>query len=134
MFWPGGDRVTGVVHVDDLVNAMILAAERGRLGEHYILSAGDLTTQKMFEILSQETNRPVPIEPPQFLVRLVGDLLDLIGRLFNWNPPLSRERVHYIYDRCVRVDASKARESLGWRPRSVETTLREIAREIQAAK
>lgn len=134
MFWPGGDRVTGVVHVDDLVNAMILAAERGRLGEHYILSAGDLTTQKMFEILSQETNRPVPIEPPQFLVRLVGDLLDLIGRLFNWNPPLSRERVHYIYDRCVRVDASKARESLGWRPRSVETTLREIAREMQAAK
>ena len=134
LFWPGGDRVTGIVHVDDLVNAMILAAERGCPGDRYILSTGDLTTQKMFEILSQETGRSVPIEPPQFLVRFVGRLLDPIGRLFNWNPPLSRERVHYIYDRCVRVDASKARESLGWRPRSVETTLLEIIREMQAAE
>ena len=134
MFWPGGDRVTGVVHVDDLVNAMILAAERGQSGEHYILSAGDLTTQKMFEILSQETGVPVPSNLPRFLVRLVGHLLDPIGRLFNWNPPLSRERVHYIYDRCVRVDATKARAALGWRPRSVETTLREIVREMQTAE
>ena len=134
LFWPGGERVTGVVHVDDLVNAMILAAERGETGEHYILSAGDLTTQKMFEILSQETGIPTPSDLPQFLVRWVGYLLDPIGHLLNWNPPLSRERVHYIYDRCVRVDATKARAALGWRPRSVETTLREIVREMQTAE
>ena len=134
LFWPGGDRVTGVVHVDDLVNALILAAERGRSGERYILSAGELTTQKMFEILSQETGVPAPKDLPKSLVRLVGHLLDPVGRLFNWNPPLSRERIHYIYDRCVRVDASKARETLNWRPRSVETTLREIVREMQAAE
>jgi len=34
-----GDRITGVVHVDDLVAAMILAAEKGKPGEHYIISA-----------------------------------------------------------------------------------------------
>jgi nucleoside-diphosphate-sugar epimerase len=59
-------------------------------------------------------------------VRLVGNLLDPVGRWLNWQPPLSRERVHYVYDRCVRVDGSKARRELGWQPRSVEQTLREL--------
>ncbi|MEM9009548.1 MAG: epimerase, partial [Cyanobacteria bacterium P01_F01_bin.86] len=53
-----------------------------------------------------------------------GNLLDPIGQLTGWNLPLNRERVHYIYDRCVRIDATKAREVLGWQPRSIEETLR----------
>ena len=124
--WAGGDRITGIVHVDDLVAAMILAAEKGKPGEHYIISAGDLSTREMFNFLSQETGIPVPREAPQPLVRLAGNLLDPIGRLFKWQPPISRERVHYIYDRCVRVNATKARQELGWQPRSVSETLREI--------
>lgn len=123
--WPGGDRVTGVVHVDDLVKAMLLAAAQGVAGEHYIVSAGELSTRQMFEILSRETGIPAPGEPPRLLVRLLGHLLDPIGRIFGWNPPLSRERVHYIYDRCVRVKADKLRQ-LGWQPRPVEEMLRDI--------
>jgi len=122
--WAGGDRITGIVHVDDLVQAMLLAAERGT--GHYIISAGELTTREMFELLSLETGIPVPREAPQFLVRLAGNLLDPMGRLFSWQPPLSRERVHYIYDRCVRVDATKARQELGWNPRPVLEVLQEI--------
>jgi nucleoside-diphosphate-sugar epimerase len=124
--WAGGDRITGIVHVDDLASAMILAAEKGKSGEHYIISAGDLTTREMFAILSQESGIPVPNEAPKSLVRLAGNILDPIGRWLNWQPPLSRERVHYIYDRCVRVDASKARQELGWQPRPVAQTLKEI--------
>ncbi|MEC4986771.1 MAG: NAD-dependent epimerase/dehydratase family protein, partial [Oscillatoria sp. PMC 1076.18] len=124
--WAGGSRVTGIVHVDDLVMAMLLAAEKGEPGAKYIISAGELTTEEMFAFLSQETGIPAPGETPQAIVRLVGNVLDPIGKLLNWQPPLSRERVHYIYDRCVRVDATKARQDLGWQPRSVEQTLREI--------
>jgi len=128
--WAGGDRITGIVHVDDLVKAMILAAEGGKKGEHYIISAGDLTTREMFEILGKETGIKVPGEIPKPIARLLGNVLDPIGRLFSWQPPLSRERVHYIYDRCVRVEASKARQELGWQPRSVEETLRDIVKEM----
>jgi nucleoside-diphosphate-sugar epimerase len=130
--WAGGDRITGIVHVDDLVAAMILAAEKSKPGEHYIISAGDLTTREMFNLLSQETGIPVPREAPKPLVRLAGNLLDPIGRLLKWQPPLSRERVHYVYDRCVRVDATKARQELGWQPRSVSETLREIVGILKA--
>jgi nucleoside-diphosphate-sugar epimerase len=123
--WAGGDRVTGIVHVDDLVEAMILAAEKAPSGAHYILSTGDLTTREMFEIVSRATGVPAPIEIPEPIVRLVGNLLDPIGRLLDWQPPISRERVHYLYDRCVRVDGNKARRELGWQPRSVEETLKD---------
>lgn len=132
--WAGGDRITGIVHVDDLAAAMILAAEKGKPGEHYIISVGDLSTREMFEILAQKTNISVPHEAPKPLVRLVGNILDPLGRALKWQPPLSRERVHYIYDRCVRVDASKARQELDWRPRSVSETLQEIVGTIRNAK
>ncbi|MBW4522114.1 MAG: NAD-dependent epimerase/dehydratase family protein [Scytolyngbya sp. HA4215-MV1] len=124
--WAGGKRITGIVHVDDLAIALLLAAERGKPGDWYIISAGDMTTREMFEILSRESGVPAPKEAPEFIVRLAGNLLDPIGRLLSWQPPLSRERVHYVYDRCVRVDASKARNELGWQPRSVESTLHEL--------
>jgi dihydroflavonol-4-reductase len=129
-FWVGGKRITGVVHVDDLVDAMLLAATHGKVGEHYIISSGDLSTREMFELMSRETGVPVPQEAPEFLVRVIGNILSGLGHLLNWNPPLSRERVHYVYDRCVRVDASKARKELGWQPRSIEETLQELAKPI----
>jgi dihydroflavonol-4-reductase len=124
--WAGGDRITGIVHVDDLVEAMILAAERGQRGEHYIISAGEMSTREMFQQFSQQSGISAPAEAPEFIVRLLGNLLDPIGRLLRWQPPLSRERVHYVYDRCVRVSGAKARSQLGWMPRSAEETLREL--------
>ncbi|MEM9136003.1 MAG: epimerase, partial [Cyanobacteria bacterium P01_F01_bin.42] len=78
----------------------------------------------------QESGIPVPREIPEPVVRLAGALLDPIGRILRWQPPISRERVHYLYDRCVRVDAQKARQQLSWTPRSVESTLKEL---VQAA-
>lgn len=124
--WAGGDRVTGIVHVDDLAEAMILAVDRGKSGEYYIISAGDLTTREMFEIFSQVTGIPAPREAPEPLVRLVASILEPIGRIAGWQPPIDNERVHYVYDRCVRVDSTKARQELSWNPRSPEVTLKSL--------
>jgi nucleoside-diphosphate-sugar epimerase len=132
--WAGGERITGIVHVDDLVAAMLLAAEKAPIGSHYIISTGDMSTREMFQFLSRETGIPEPWEAPEPLVRLAGNLLDPVGRLLGWQPPISRERVHYVYDRCVRVDGSKAKRELGWQPRSVERTLRELLPNQAAAQ
>ncbi|MEO1427531.1 MAG: NAD-dependent epimerase/dehydratase family protein [Cyanobacteria bacterium J06633_8] len=130
--WVGGDRITGIVHVDDLVNAMILAAEKGERGEHYIISAGELPLREMFEIISEKTGIPTPVEVPQPIARLIANILDPLGKLLSWNPPIGKERIHYIYDRCVRVDAKKARDKLGWEPRSLPQILHEIVTHLQS--
>ncbi len=128
--WVGGDRLTGIVHVDDLVEAMLLAEEKAPPGEHYIISAGELPTQEMFALLSQKTGIPLPKEVPQPLARLAGNLLDPLGKWFKFNPPLSKERLHYVYDRCVRVDSSKAQQELAWQPRPPKEVLKQIAEEL----
>ncbi|MEB3294942.1 MAG: NAD-dependent epimerase/dehydratase family protein [Synechococcales bacterium] len=128
--WAGGDRVTGIVHVDDLVTGMLLAIAQGKPGDYYILSAGDLTTRQMFEIFSRETGIPAPKEAPKLLVRLVASVLDVIGRVSGWQPPIDRERAHYIYDRCVRVSGVKAMRELGWQPRSPEQTLVDLVKQV----
>lgn len=130
--WAGGDRITGIVHVDDLANAMILAAEKGERGEHYIISAGEIPFGQIFEIMGEQTGISKPVELPPPVIRMAGNIIDPIGKLLSWNPPISKERVHYLYDRCVRVDATKAREKLGWEPRSVPQVLQEITTELQS--
>jgi dihydroflavonol-4-reductase len=128
--WAGGDRVTGIVHVDDLVEGMILAIEQAQSGEYFILSASDLTTREMFDIFSQATGVAAPIEAPKAVVRVVANILDVVGRATGWQPPIDRERAHYVYDRCVRVSGAKAMRELGWNPRSATQTLQEIAKAI----
>ena len=125
-FWAGGERITGVVHVEDVASALISAMSAGQPGESYILSAGELTTNAMFDILSLRSGVRKPREVPRFLVRLVGYCLTPVGRLFSFNPPLSAERVHYLYDRCVRVDAGKARRELGWAPMPPESVIESL--------
>ncbi len=125
-YWVASNRITGIVHVDDAAEALVLAAEKGRPGERYIVSAGELTTGEMFSILSAETGLRQPRELPAPLVRVVGACLGPVGRVFRFNPPLSSERVHYLYDRCVRVDATKARHELGWVPLTPEETVRRL--------
>lgn len=131
--WPGCDRITGIVHVDDLVQAMVLAAEKADSGEHFIISAGELSIGEMFQILGRAAGVEPPADAPRPLVRAVGAILDPVGRLLSWNAPLNNELVHYIYDRCVRISGEKAMRNLGWQPRSVPEILTGIAEELQPA-
>jgi dihydroflavonol-4-reductase len=124
--WAGGDRITGIVHVDDLVDGMLRAIDKAASGSAYILSAGDLSTREMFSIFSQASGVHPPYEAPKAIVRIVANLLDGIGRMTGWQPPIDRERAHYVYDRCVRVSGQKAIRELGWNPRSPQQTLREL--------
>ncbi len=132
--WPGCDRITGIVHVDDLVQAMVLAAEKAPSGEHFIISAGELSIGEMFKILGDAAGVKAPADAPKPLVRLIGGILDPIGKVFAWNAPLNNELVHYIYDRCVRISGEKAMQELDWQPRSVREILTDIAKELQAVK
>ncbi|MEM9805507.1 MAG: NAD-dependent epimerase/dehydratase family protein [Cyanobacteria bacterium P01_D01_bin.56] len=129
--WPGCDRITGIVHVDDLVQAMVLAAAKAPSGEHFIISAGELSIGEMFKILGDVAGVKAPVDAPKPLVKIIAGTLDPIGKAFSWNAPLNNELVHYIYDRCVRISGEKAMRDLGWQPRSVPEILMGIVNELR---
>jgi farnesol dehydrogenase len=56
----GGRDVGNYVFVDDLVRGFILAMERGRIGERYILGGENASLKRFFELVKEVTGRPRP--------------------------------------------------------------------------
>ena len=114
---PGDGRSYGnYVYVDDVAEGMLLARERGRCGERYILGGENLTYLDLFEALRQATGRrpwllPLPLPLMLFLSRL------MMGgyRLFRLRPLITPDWVkRYMYD--WKLSTAKARSELGYHP------------------
>jgi dihydroflavonol-4-reductase len=77
------------VHVRDVAVGHILAAERGRVGERYILgnSEGNWTMTKTFQILAELTGLPAPrFRVPYPLALMAAHVNEAIAR-FSGRPP-----------------------------------------------
>ncbi len=113
-----------IVDVDDVVEGHILAMEKGRIGEKYILGGENVTFRQMFEILSDITG----LAPPggnasRGLVSLVGSLLELRARFRGGDPPLTRRLARDYAFGYAWVTSEKAEQELGFKFRPARTTL-----------
>ena len=58
---PGKDTALTHVYVDDVAEGHILAAEKGRIGEFYILAGTPLSLGEFVKLWSKVTGRPAPV-------------------------------------------------------------------------
>jgi dihydroflavonol-4-reductase len=117
-----------VVGVDDAARAMILAAQRGRNGERYLVSERMIPMKEVVRIAADEAGVPPPrrsISVP--VLYALGALGSLRARLTGKDAELSLESVRMMRAEAD-VDHSKAVRELGWQPRPVEESIREAAR------
>src|SRR6202012_1122489 len=109
-----------VVGVDDAARAMILAAERGRIGERYLISERMIALSEVVEIAADEAGVPPPRRsisvPVLYGLGVVGTLR---ARLTGKDAELSMKSVRMMRAEAP-VDHSKATRELGWEPRPVE--------------
>ena len=130
-FLPAG----GLSFVDarDAAAAMILAMERGRAGERYLVSAANLTIEAFFARLSRISGVPAPrLKVPRSvtLARLGADLLERAAKRFTLD--LQVDRISAEMSQCFwYVDAAKARDELGWVPRDPSDTLADTVRDLE---
>jgi dihydroflavonol-4-reductase len=126
-----------VVGVDDAARAMILAAERGRIGERYLVSERMIPLKDVVRIAADEAGVPPPrrsISVP--VLYALGALGSLRARIAGKDAELSLKSVRMMRAEAD-VDSSKAKRELGWQPRPVEESIREAARfwaELKDAK
>ncbi len=126
-----------VVGVDDAARALILAAERGRNGERYLVSERMISLQDVVRIAADE----VGVAPPQRAISVpvlygLGALGSLKARLTGKDAELSLASVRMMRAEAP-VDHGKAVRELGWQPRPIEESIREAARfwaQLRAAK
>ena len=118
--WIGGGRHrTSTTHVDNVIEGLVLGAQRGRPGEVYFVTDGDPVVFREFvgEMLAtqgvQAPDRSLPA-PLAGALAAAGEtawrVLPLPGR-----PPLTRFTYWVSSQECtIRID--KAREQLGYAP------------------
>ncbi len=109
-----GRLVLPLVHVDDVVDAILLAVRRNRWdGEvFHIVDSADVTQ----ESLLKRVEPGVPVTRiPRVIVNVLALGLEMLGAILKRPPPLSRYRVASALA-PVRFDCSEARQQLGWMP------------------
>jgi dihydroflavonol-4-reductase len=83
------DTGLNFVHVRDVAAGHVLAAEKGRIGERYILGAadGNLTMKQAFEHLGRITGRPAPRFQVPYGVALAAAHVDELLAKLTGKPP-----------------------------------------------
>ncbi len=117
------------VHVDDVVEAMLLAADKGRAGRTYILSGEHASLSDFLGRVADIAGKRLPrLRFPVGLARATGIGLDLISRITGLRFPISREAVDVGAGHRWLHSNARARDELGWNPRPLAEGLPEYVR------
>jgi dihydroflavonol-4-reductase len=121
------DVSTEVVGIEDVAEAFLLAAERGRVGERYIISESFMPMRQMFETAASA----VGAKPPRFGVPLamlyaVGWILGVASRVLRRDLSMNLTGVRLLHIMSP-ADHSKATRELGWAPRPTAESIRRAA-------
>ncbi len=112
------DTGLNVVHVDDVAEGHLLALERGRPGEHYILGGEDLSLRDILTMIAELVGRSPPrIRLPHAVVMPIAYLAEGYSRLTGRPTRVTVEGVRMSRKRMFFSSAKAVRE-LGyrWRP------------------
>jgi len=118
--WVGGGRnITDTAHVDNVVEGLLLAAEKGRPGEAYFVTDGKPVVFRDFVTALLETQG---VEPPgRSLPAWAAAPLALVAESawkvlpLDGEPPMTKFRSWLLTQECT-IDISKARTELGYEP------------------
>lgn len=102
-------------HVDDIVQGHILAMERGKIGEAYIIAGEPHSTVEAFKLASQITGKPAPKAISHKIFQVMSKLVKPFDGLLP--PTYTSEGLRVIAGVTYMGDNSKARRELGYNPR-----------------
>jgi dihydroflavonol-4-reductase len=115
-----------VIAADDVARGHLAAAQKGRIGERYILVGENLTHRQILQIVAEVVGVPAPrLTLPRALLGPLARLMDCFNRISPWPPVVSGEQIRLSSEEFY-FDGSKARCELGFQPR---TTFREAVRQ-----
>lgn len=116
-----------VVGIEDAARAMLLAAERGRPGERYIISDRYMSVRELHAIAAAAVGRRPPrIGIPMAALRAGARVNDALARLLRRDLPFAYAGMR-MAELMSPLDHGKAERELGWKPEPVEDSIRKAA-------
>ncbi|HXD09227.1 MAG TPA: NAD-dependent epimerase/dehydratase family protein [Anaerolineales bacterium] len=104
-------------HVDDVVQGHILAMEKGKVGESYIIAGEPYTFLDAFKLASQISGKKAPNAAPYQVLQLFSILVKPFDSLMPES--YTSEGLRVVAGATYLGDNSKARRELGYDPRPV---------------
>jgi nucleoside-diphosphate-sugar epimerase len=112
-------------HVEDIAGGILLALEKGELGETYVLSGPATTMREAVETVATLTGRKAPKHAvPTPLMKAMTPIGPLVGKLMG-QPPNLRELISSADGVTFWASHEKASRELGYSPRGLEVGLRQ---------
>jgi dihydroflavonol-4-reductase len=124
-FYP--DYSAECVGIEDAARAMILAADRGRVGERYIISDRYMSMREVHRAAAEAVGARRPIGLPMKLLLAVARVGDLAARLLRRDLVLTTVSFR-MAQKMAPLDHGKAERELGWTPEPVDESIRKAAR------
>lgn len=113
------------VDVRDVAQGILLAGEKGKTGEFYILTGGHTTNKEMMEILEKVTGSKMPnIALPYWLLSTAGFFAEFYYKWTGKEAVITRDSAK-ILKSDLRASSEKAKKELGFSPRPVEQTFKD---------
>lgn len=121
------------VGVKDVAKGMILASQYGKTGHRYILATEQsVGTTELFETARQlfpEVNIP-PLLTKNELIPM-AEKMEAESKITKQAPFLTVKNVNHYYQADARIDISKARNELGYKPKNVKEVLIETYKSLK---
>lgn len=120
------------VGVKDAAAAMILAAEKGKIGERYIISERYLSMKEVRDIVRDISSKNLNVAfVPSSILLCLAKFVAVFTRPLNINTPFHPD-MFYLSESIGAMSNSKARRDLGWNPRSLNQELKEAVHFFEA--
>lgn len=107
------------VYVQDVVQAVFLAIERGTDGRKYFLSDGNVYDSRTFsDLIRRELGNPwlLRVKAPLWLLRIITACGEAAGHITGRVSALNADKYHIMSQRNWRCDIGPARRELGYEP------------------
>jgi dihydroflavonol-4-reductase len=122
---PFAEMGLNLVHVDDAAAGVLLALDKGQVGESYVLGGQIATMRDLVETTAKIADRKPPKrELPSGVIKFAAPIGPVLGKAMGF-PPNFRELVTASDGVTYWARDDKARRELGYAPRDLETGLRE---------
>jgi dihydroflavonol-4-reductase len=119
------------VDVRDVARGHLLAFERGRVGERYILGGRNVTVGELLGLLARETGLPAPrVKVPRAAVYAAAALLDAWAAVSGRPPLVTRANVR-VLRYYLHVSSAKAERELGFSARPIEQAIRDAVSDLE---
>jgi nucleoside-diphosphate-sugar epimerase len=112
-------------HVDDIVQGHLLAAEKGVVGQSYILAGPKAGLRELVQLWANLIGKRAPFFIPIRFVKFFTPLVQMLEKRFQLPALISTDAIA-ILDATYIAISDKAHSQLGWQTRPLEEGMRDV--------